>query len=209
MATIALRVPTTTLRGNVIKGGHCYIVFPEPTITVGELIAEKVRAELRKARAGGPHTSSLDYLVAPGATIGHGPLDEQLAIKSATTSYLAGQYLIQIGDSTLLGSTDATIELTRRIDIRFVITAPLPVDVVNPGPQQLHPSAIDAIREAKQPEFIWTATFDNRTGDYAIVSVSTSKDSVIIMGHAASIEEGKAFFESMASQDICVWKEQK
>src|SRR3954451_9738133 len=94
MATIALRVPTVVPDQANLPGGHCYIVFPEPAITVRELIAEKVRAELRKARAGGPHTSSLSLLLPGRGEIGLGPLDEQLAIAQATRAFSIGHYLL-------------------------------------------------------------------------------------------------------------------
>src|SRR5687768_2498333 len=88
MATIALRVPTVVPDRANLPGGHCYILFPEPCITVRELVAEKVRAELRKARAGGAHTSSLELLLPDGAQVGMTPLDEQLAIAHACRGFM-------------------------------------------------------------------------------------------------------------------------
>jgi hypothetical protein len=119
MATIALRVPTVVPDQPNLPGGHCYILFPESTITVHVLIAEKVRAELRKARAGGAHTSSLDLLLPEGAHIGYGPLDEQLAIAQAGRSFIEGDYLL-LYDGRPLVDLDETLQLTRRTGIVFI-----------------------------------------------------------------------------------------
>ena len=78
MPTIALRVPTVAPGQAALPSGQCYILFPRGPITARELIAEKVRAELRKARAGGMLTTSLPMLLPDGAHIGFRLLDEQL-----------------------------------------------------------------------------------------------------------------------------------
>ena len=119
MATIALRVPTVTPEEANLPGGHCYILFPEPTITVRELIAEKVRAELRKARAGGVHTSSVALLLPHGTEAGYGPLDEQLAIAQACRGFTLGQYLL-LCDGRPLVDLDEPIALTRRTGLVFL-----------------------------------------------------------------------------------------
>ena len=119
MATIALRVPTVTPEEANLTGGHCYILFPEPTITVRELIAEKVRAELRKARAGGAHTSSLALLLPNGTEVGHGPLDEQLAIAQACRGFSLGHYLL-LWDGRPMVDLDELVSLTRRTGLVFL-----------------------------------------------------------------------------------------
>ncbi len=119
MAAIALRVPTVVPDQPNLPGGHCYILFPEPTITVRELIAEKVRAELRKARAGGEHTTSLGLLLPEGAQIGHTPLDEQLAIAQATRGFSAGDYLL-LCDGRPLVDLDETLVLNRKTGLVFL-----------------------------------------------------------------------------------------
>ncbi len=119
MATIALRVPTVVPDQANLPGGHCYILFPEPTITVRELIAEKVRAELRKARAGGAHSSSLALLLPEGTEIGYGPLDEQLAIAQASRSFMEGDYLL-LCDGRPMVDLDETVSLSRRTALVFL-----------------------------------------------------------------------------------------
>ncbi len=119
MATIALRVPTAVPDQANLPGGHCYILFPEPAITVRELIAEKVRAELRKARAGGTHTSSLALLLPDGAQVGHTPLDEQLAIAQAMRGFTNEHYLL-LCDGRPLVDLDEQLTLTRRTGIVFL-----------------------------------------------------------------------------------------
>ena len=119
MATIALRVPTVVPDQANLPGGHCYILFPEPTITVRELIAEKVRAELRKARAGGAHSSSLALLLPEGTEIGYGPLDEQLAIAQACRSFMEGDYLL-LCDGRPMVDLDETVSLSRRTALVFL-----------------------------------------------------------------------------------------
>ena len=119
MATIALRVPTVVPDQANLPGGHCYILFPEPTITVRELIAEKVRAQLRKARAGGAHSSSLALLLPEGTEIGYGPLDEQLAIAQASRSFMEGDYLL-LCDGRPMVDLDETVSLSRRTALVFL-----------------------------------------------------------------------------------------
>jgi hypothetical protein len=119
MATIALRVPTVVPDQDNLPGGHCYILFTEPTVTVRELIAEKVRAELRKARAGGAHTSSLALLLPEGVQVGYGPLDEQLAIAQAAREFVEGRYLL-LYDGRPLVDLDEKLSLTRRTGLVFL-----------------------------------------------------------------------------------------
>jgi hypothetical protein len=119
MATIALRVPTVVPDRANLPGGHCYIVFPEPAITVRELISEKVRAELRKARAGGPHTSSLSLLLPGRSEIGLGPLDEQLAIAQAMRGFTLGHYLL-LCDGRPMVDLEEVLTLTRRTNLLFL-----------------------------------------------------------------------------------------
>lgn len=61
MATLCLSVPTTN-DTDTITGGACYLILSKPTITVRDLIIEKIRSEYRKLRAGGPSVTSLDAL---------------------------------------------------------------------------------------------------------------------------------------------------
>jgi hypothetical protein len=119
MAVIALRVPTAVPDQANLPGGHCYILFPEATISTRELIAEKVRAELRKARAGGAHTSSLALLLPDGSPAGHTPLDEQLAIAQAWRGFTSGHYLL-LCDGHPLVDLDEALTLTRRTGIVFL-----------------------------------------------------------------------------------------
>ena len=119
MAAIALRVPTVVPDQPSLPGGHCYILFPEPTITVRELIAEKVRAELRKARAGGPQTTSIHLLLPEGAPAGYGPLDEQLAIAQACRAFVVGHYLL-LCDGRPMVELDEVMALTRRTNLIFL-----------------------------------------------------------------------------------------
>ncbi len=119
MAAIALRVPTVVPDQPNLPGGHCYILFPEPTVTVRELIAEKVRAELLKARAGGPHTTSIGLLLPEGTPSGFGPLDEQLAIAQACRAFAAGHFLL-LCDGRPLVDLDETLALTRKTGLVFL-----------------------------------------------------------------------------------------
>lgn len=119
MATIALRVPTALPGQAILPSGQCYILFQAGPITVRELIAEKVRAELRKARAGGITTTSLPLLLPEGTKFGFGTLDEQLAIAQATRSFTSGGYLV-LYDGRPLVDLDEPIELNRHTALMFV-----------------------------------------------------------------------------------------
>lgn len=119
MATIALRVPTALPGQSVLPNGQCYILFNRGPIMVRDLIAEKVRAELRKARSGGMSTTSLSLLLPEGAEIGFGPLDEQLAIAQASRSFTDGQYLL-LYDGRPLVELDEVVDLNRQTSLLFV-----------------------------------------------------------------------------------------
>ena len=119
MATIALRVPTVLPGQAVLPNGQCYILFTRGPIAVRDLIAEKVRAELRKARAGGMVTTSLPLLLPDGAQIGFGPLDEQLAIVQAWRAFTGGEFLL-LCDGRPLVELDEVVELTRQTALLFV-----------------------------------------------------------------------------------------
>lgn len=119
MAKIALRVPTTLPGQAVLPHGQCYILFTRGPISARELIAEKVRAELRKARAGGLTATSLSLLLPAGAQIGFGPLDEQLAIAQACRAFTAGLFLL-LYDGRPLVDLGETVELTRQTGLLFV-----------------------------------------------------------------------------------------
>lgn len=126
MSTIALRIPTVEAdAGNgqdfrVVAGGHCYMLFSEPRITVRELVTEKVKAEVRKAHAGGIHTASLDRLTGHGHPTFDGPLDEQLLVANAHKMFREGTWTLLVDGHTCL-SLDEQIELTRRTCIQFVV----------------------------------------------------------------------------------------
>lgn len=119
MATIALRVPTVMPGNAVLPNGHCYILFARGPIAVRDLIAEKVRAELRKARIGGLAATSLPLLLPAGTPIGLGPLDEQLAIVQAQRCFVEGGFLLLYNGRPLV-DLDEWVELTRQTSLLFV-----------------------------------------------------------------------------------------
>ena len=119
MPTIALRVPTALPGQAILPNGQCYILFGSGPITTRSLIAEKVRAELRKARAGGMATTSLPLLLPEHAQIGFSVLDEQLAIAQACRAFGEGRFLL-LCDGRPLVDLDETVELTRQTALLFV-----------------------------------------------------------------------------------------
>lgn len=119
MPTIALRVPTVAPGQAALPSGQCYILFPRGPITARELIAEKVRAELRKARAGGMLTTSLPMLLPDGAHIGFRLLDEQLTIAQAYRAFTAGLFLL-LCDGRPLVDLDEAVALERETALVFV-----------------------------------------------------------------------------------------
>lgn len=125
MSTIALRVPTVLPGQAPLPSGHCYILFPEAPITVRDLVAEKVRAELRKARAGGAAASSVHLLLPKDAVIGFRPLDEQLLVAQAWSAFADGQFLL-LCDGRPLVDLDEPIQLKRGTALLFVhVAAPM------------------------------------------------------------------------------------
>lgn len=133
MATIALRVPTALPGQAILPNGQCYILFNRGPITVRELITEKVRAELRKARAGGMSTSSLALLLPEDTQIGFGPLDEQLAVAQACRAFTTGLFLL-LCDGRPLVELDEVVMLMRQTALLFV-HVPAAV-VAEAGPQR-------------------------------------------------------------------------
>lgn len=119
MPTIALRAPTALPGQPILPNGQCYILFASGPISARELIAEKVRAELRKARAGGMATTSLPLLLPDHARIGFSLLDEQLAIAQACRAFTAGRFLL-LCDGRPLVELDETVALTRQTALLFV-----------------------------------------------------------------------------------------
>ncbi len=132
MSTIALRVPTVLPGQQPLPGGHCYILFPGGPISVRDLIAEKVRAELRKARAGGATASSVHLLLPADAVIGFRPLDEQLLVAQAQNAFADGQYLL-LCDGRPLVDLDEPIDLKRGTALLFV-HVPAPMVAEEPAP---------------------------------------------------------------------------
>jgi hypothetical protein len=122
MATIALRVSTTDHQRRVLTGGHCYLVLSDPTITVHDLLDEKMRAELRKARAGGQHVSSIESLLGHPVSNVFGPLDQQLACAEIVNRFMHGDILLSV-DGTIVDAIDHVIQLRRGIEILFIIPA--------------------------------------------------------------------------------------
>jgi hypothetical protein len=119
MTTLALRVPTAVPDQPNVSGGQCYILFTTATVSVRDLIAAKVQAELRKARMGGMQATSLALLLPPGATVGFGPLDEQLAIAQACRAFIDGQYLLLYNGRPLV-ALDEQVLLDRRTSLLFL-----------------------------------------------------------------------------------------
>lgn len=128
MSSIALRVPTVTQRGEALPSGHCYVLFSRSQITLRDLIAEKVRTELRKARAGGMHLSSLPDLV-EGEIVDddgnfwlHTPFAERIALRNALNAFERGVYRVAVNGHEQEG-LNSVIQLGRETSIAFIITA--------------------------------------------------------------------------------------
>lgn len=119
MPTIALRVPTALPEQSRLPNGQCYILFASGSITVRDLIAEKVRAEMRKARTGGLVASSLPLLMSDGVPAGFGPLDEQLAIAHACRAFIEGSFLL-LYDGRPLVDLDESVVLSRQTTLLFL-----------------------------------------------------------------------------------------
>jgi hypothetical protein len=119
MPTVALRVPTILPGRPILPNGQCYILFERGPIKTRDIIAAKVRAELRKARSGGMITTSLPLLLPDGVQIGFGPLEEQLAIAQAWRAFTDGVFLL-LFDGGPLVELDESVELTRQTALFFV-----------------------------------------------------------------------------------------
>jgi hypothetical protein len=119
MTTIALRVPTALPEQPSLSNGQCYILLPSGPIQVRDLIAEKVRAELRKARMGGLVASSLPLLMPDSVPASFGPLDEQLAIAQACRAFTEGRFLL-LCDGRPLVDLQESVVLSRQTTLLFL-----------------------------------------------------------------------------------------
>jgi hypothetical protein len=122
MATIALRFPSTDHNGQVMRGGHCYLVFVENEVTVRDLLVEKVRAEYRKARAGGIATSTLRQIFHTTFVDQDNPLGEQLHCAQILSRFGYGDVVLMV-DGKAATSLDQVVELNRRTGLSLVIPA--------------------------------------------------------------------------------------
>lgn len=120
MTPIALRVPTAQPGVDYLPGGQCYILFDRTTVTVREVIAAKVGAELRKARMGGATTSSISLLLPAGERYGFSPLAEQLAVAQACRAFTDGQYLIVVNDAPMIALDDVITLVRSKTSITFI-----------------------------------------------------------------------------------------
>lgn len=73
----------------------------------------------REAQAGGPQASSLGLLLPGHPEIGHGPLDEQMALTQATRAFEQGQYIV-LCDGRPFVDLEEAITLTRRTSLLFL-----------------------------------------------------------------------------------------
>jgi hypothetical protein len=121
MATIALRVPTTrTGIAHPLPNGQCYILFERGFCTAELLIKEKVRAEARKANAGGVQTCSLPELLGrePDELIAFGPQSVASYEMHAIKRFNNRDYLLFVDGIQIL-SPGQVVELSRTTSITF------------------------------------------------------------------------------------------
>lgn len=129
VTSIAVRCPTVTATGESLPSGHCYLMLP-PTITLRDLIVEKVAAELRKARAGGHKQSTLADLVEgeivddDGQFWLHSPRVEKIARRNVVNAFERGVFSVLV-DGQLVADLDALIAVTRSTSIAFIVAAPV------------------------------------------------------------------------------------
>ena len=123
MGSIALSVPTAQPGAAYLPGGQCYVVFSTNAVTVREIIAAKVGAELRKARLGGPATSSIGVLLPPGERYGFSPLKESLCIAQACEGFTAGRFLLVVNDAPMVALDDVVTLKSTTTRICFLSTS--------------------------------------------------------------------------------------
>lgn len=119
MATISLAFHSVNAAGQVIAGGHAYCVFPEATMTVRELLMEKIHSEFRKARAMSIEASSLQATFGRSFNV-QGPLDEQFACQSIIHLFTMG-YVVLLVDGKIVSDLDQVVELNRRTGLMLVV----------------------------------------------------------------------------------------
>lgn len=121
MTTIALKFSTVDTTKHVITGGHCYLVLSESTITVREMIAEKILAEFRKSRALDIGATSLVELVGT-AVDAFSPMDEYVAIANVCHRMQSGALSLLV-DGHAITDLDHVIQLTRRTGLSIMVNA--------------------------------------------------------------------------------------
>lgn len=106
----------TTVNDTPVVAGTAYILTSARTLTIRELIAEKVRAEFRKYRIN-PNTSSLDLLLAE-LPLYATPQAVQLAIGAAESAWHDGRFAVVV-DGVEETSLDARVAVRRGLVVEF------------------------------------------------------------------------------------------
>jgi hypothetical protein len=145
MVTLALAMHTTDEEFHTLPGGHAYLVLSEPTITVEDLLHEKVRAEFRKARALDGSAASLEALSGFTHVPSH-PSAEQATVNTVINRFIEGEVHLYV-DGKRVYFPDDTIHLTRRTGLHVVVPSRKVHDDTNtsapdtPAPDVTHGSA--------------------------------------------------------------------
>lgn len=204
MAAITLRVPTIGPNGQGVPGGHCYILFPEPVVTLRELIYEKVAAECRKRRAAGTANSdTLAYLVSNSALTNlRGYAGEKQVQLAAVRHFQEHDYAIIIDDKLMAPrDLDEPIKLTRRTTIAFVCPGynaePTPASGVGAALAEVASGFVppDAATVARH-DWRWYTCRDHTTGDKVVMvtHVHRRQDN-FLLGHVQTDMEAIALFK--------------
>lgn len=120
MATIALRLPTTRTGERPLPHGQCYVLFKDGFCTAELVLREKVRAEARKANAGGVQTCSLPELLGRPTEelIAFGPQSVRVYEEEAIRRFNRKEFAIFV-DGIEIKSLAQIVELTRQTAIAF------------------------------------------------------------------------------------------
>jgi hypothetical protein len=128
--TLSLQVTTHVFGlGNARTTEPIFIVLPQHTTTARALIAEHVRAEVRRANAMRTSSLALHYLLADDLRHSPAPLilptlDDAAETARAYTGLAERRYMLVV-DGEAMSDLDAPLTLTERSIVSFVRLLPL------------------------------------------------------------------------------------
>jgi hypothetical protein len=149
MVSIALAMHATDETGAVVPGGHVYIMFDTATIKAGDLLLERLRAEIRKALVVGVADTSLELLA--GYNIREYDDKSGHILKGAVLDrFIRGEIQVTVDGAPIPPYVTHIISLTRKTVLRVVVPLRKDLHAENDTPPDPVPDAPDALGSSRR-----------------------------------------------------------